>query len=190
MKVDSATLANSPLYCLADSMKIMSTKTLYAIAYMLNFALIASADSSSVSVYGGASIPGGESMNYGYSLPFSGSVSGSVSTFDPRNPTHTSSASSSATQTSSITDLGFTFAQSFSCNYSPYFSLTAGGMAYAGAATVFQVTFVVVQAVNYQLNLSYSGSGGSQAFAYATTFQLGSLALLSGVTSLRHAASR
>ncbi len=62
-------------------------------------------------------------------------------------------------------------------------------MAYAGAATVFQVTFVVAQAVNYQLNLSYSGSGGSQAFAYATTFQLGSLSLLSGVTYLRHAAS-
>ena len=61
------------------------------------------------------------------------------------------------------------FAQQFSCNWSTPVSLA--GVAGAAAATVFQISFTVTQAVTYQFTLSSSAGGGNN-FAYSQQFDL------------------
>ena len=135
----------------------------------------------SVDVHGNVSIPGGVPSFYSQSqtsAPFS--VSGFADTFNPADPTNVVHANSSASQSSNVSALGFSFAQQFYCNWSPG-NLFSGGVAGAAAATFFQVTFIVTQAVNYQLALS-GGHGGGDSWAYSQNFSLNGTPLLLGGT--------
>jgi hypothetical protein len=146
----------------------MTTKKhalLYLIGCLTWVVVAVSSHASSISVHGFASIPGGPDVSFFDSLPGSGSVSGSCVTFNPANPSITSSASGSASQTSSVGPLGFSFAQNFLVDWSP--ALESDGRALAGAATVFQVSFVVVAAVDYQLTLLVSPASDFGFYMYS-----------------------
>jgi hypothetical protein len=128
----------------------------------------------SVSVSGSASITGGAPMSYSNSQTSSSGflVSGFANSFNPANPEAVSHANSSASQSGNVSALGFAFAQQFSCNWSTPVSLA--GVAGAAAATLFQISFTVTEAVVYQFTLSTSAGGGN-SFAYSQQFGLGGL---------------
>ena len=129
----------------------------------------------SISVSGSASITGGTPASYSNSQTVSpSSVSGFGNSFNPAGPSVFSHADSTASQSGNVGALGFSFAQQFSCNWSAPVPLSLGGVAGAAAATLFQVSFTVTEAVTYQFTLACSAGGGN-SFAYSQQFSLGGM---------------